>query len=343
PFEYTNALSFTVTTVGATFAANGIAVILDGFDVSTNLLITGTESVKNVACPNVLPNATHLAIIAATNSLGHGIWVTNRFDTFSEANYMVEAEDFDYDGGQYVDPWFPDAYQSLGAVTNIDFQHLTLPGEQFLYRAIGGGIPEDRLGQHDWLRSNFVYFAGIDYVLTFFAGTDWANYTRVYPTGSFYVYGRFSGGGPFTMYLDQVISGTGTANQTTRRLGQWSAVGKDYVTFDWVPLTDAGLAAPVAIRLDGLTTLRIATDGFSNPNYFMLVPATGISVTASRSANNVLLTFATQAGATYRVFYRTDLAAGNWALLSTLFGDGSVQSVSDAPTAARRFYMVVSP
>ena len=110
------------------------------------------------------------------------------------------------------------------------------------------------------------------------AGTDWANYTRVYPTGSFYVYGRFSGGGPFTMYLDQVISGTGTANQATRRLGQWSAVGKDYVTFDWVPLTDGGLVAPVAIHLDGLTTLRITTDGFCIPNYFILVPAAGISV-----------------------------------------------------------------
>ena len=41
PFEPTNALSFTVTTAGAIFPANGIQVILDGNNVSSNLVITG--------------------------------------------------------------------------------------------------------------------------------------------------------------------------------------------------------------------------------------------------------------------------------------------------------------
>ena len=341
PFEYTNALSFTVTTVGATFPANGITVNLDGNDISANLTITGSTSVRNVVYPALLPNAIHVAIITATNSLGHGIRVTNRFDTFNEGNYMVEAEDFDYNGGQFIDPWSPDAYSGLGATTNIDFQHTTLPGEQFFnYRS--DGIPQDKLFTHDYLRQVFLPF-GVDYVLTFFAGNDWANYTRPYPAGSYYVYGRFSGGGPFTMYLDQVVSGAGTTSQVTKRLGQWSAVGKDYVTFDWVPLTDSGLVAPVAIRLNGLSTLRITTAGNCNPNYFMLVPAAAISLTASRSGNNIVISFPTQTGATYRVFYRTDLATGNWVLLASVLGNGSVKSASDPATQARRFYKVVSP
>ena len=33
-----------------------------------------------------MPNAIHTAIIAVTNTLGHGIRVTNQFDTFSEDN-----------------------------------------------------------------------------------------------------------------------------------------------------------------------------------------------------------------------------------------------------------------
>src|SRR5207249_10793566 len=164
------------------------------------------------------------------------------------------------------------------------------------------GNPEDRLGQHDWLTSNFVYFGGIDYVLTFFAPSDWANYSRIYPAGSYYVYGRFSGGGSFTMYLDQVVSGATTTNQVTKRLGQWSATGKDYVTFDWVPLTDSGQVAPVAIKLNGLSTLRITTAGSCNPNYVMLVPATGISLTAVLQGNNIVISFPTQNGANYRVF-----------------------------------------
>src|SRR5438874_134301 len=81
PSQYTNALSFTVTTVGATFPANGITVNLDGNDISSNLTITGSSAVKNVVYPSLQQNAIHAAIISATNSLGHGITVTIHFDT----------------------------------------------------------------------------------------------------------------------------------------------------------------------------------------------------------------------------------------------------------------------
>jgi hypothetical protein len=344
PFEYTNTFSFTVTSFGGSFPTNGITLNLDGFDVSSNLGITGSASTKNVVYPYLLPNAIHVAVVAVTNSLGHGILVTNRFDTFSEANYMVEAEDFDFDGGQHFDNAPPNYYVGLGATTNIDFQHITLIDESFAYRA--DGIPEDYLNfpiQHDWLRSNFVYWGGIDYVLTYFAGTDWANYTHEYPTGDFYVYIRSSGDGPFSMYLDQVVSGAGTVNQVTKRLGHFGGVGKDYITYDWVPLTDDGLAAPAAVNLNGLTTLRLTTGGNCNPNFFMLVPAAGITLTATRSSGNTILSFPSQAGVDYRVFYRTNLTAGNWTLLTTVLGNGVVKSVSDPATGTSRFYKVTAP
>jgi hypothetical protein len=275
--------------------------------------------------------------------------VTNRFDTFSEDNYMVEAEDFDYDGGQHLDNVLPDSYAGLGATTNIDFQHTTLADEPpfGLYRA--GGIPEAKLNPlapntfYDTVRSNFVYWGGIDYVLVFFAGTDWANYTHVYPTGSFYVYIRSSGDHAFSMYLDQVVSGAGTVNQVTRRLGRFSGFGKDYITYDWVPLTDDGLAAPAVVKLDGLTTLRLTTDGNCNPNFFMLVPAAGITLQATSSAGNTVLSFPSQNGVNYRVFYRTNLTVGNWTLLSAVVATGAVTSVSDPFTGISRFYKVTAP
>ncbi|HEX5218216.1 MAG TPA: hypothetical protein VFZ59_01505 [Verrucomicrobiae bacterium] len=344
PFEYTNALRFTVSTLGSSFPADGIRVILDGYDVSSNLVITGTASTKSVVYPTLLPNAIHTAIISATNVLGNGIAVTNRFDTFSEANFMVEAEDFDYDGGQFIPDAIPNSYVGLGAATNIDFQHLTLSGEFFAYRS--DGIPQDYLNQpvqHDWVRSNFVYWGGVDYILTYFAGTDWANYTREYPAGNYHVYIRTSGDGAFSMYLDQVVSGAGTANQTTRRLGRFGAVGKDYITYAWVPLTDDGLSAPAVVKLNGLTTLRLATDGNCNPNFFMLVPAGGITLTATQSPGQIALSFPTQAGINYRVFYRTNLAEGNWTLLTSFLGDGTVKSVTDPATGTSRFYKVSSP
>jgi hypothetical protein len=295
--------------------------------------------------PNLLPDATHVAIIAATNVLGHGILVTNRFDTFSEGNYMVETEDFDYGGGLFLSNWSPEGYADyLGpfpAVTNIDFQHISLSGEVFQYRAVG--IPQDLLGGHDWLRSNWIANGARDFVLVYFAGGDWANYTRQYPAGSYYVYVRTSGDGPFSIYLDRVASGAGTVSQVTERLGRFGGVGKNYTTYDWVRLADDALAAPAVVKLNGVTTLRLTTGGNCNPNYFMLVPATGITLTARLSGGNTILSFPSQAGVVYRVFYRTNLASGNWTLLSTLLGNGAVTSVSDAAASAARFYRVVAP
>ena len=345
PFEPTNAFSFTVTALGSSFPTGGIQLNLDGVDVSSNLVLTGTASARNVLYPNLLPDATHVAIISATNELGRGIRVTNRFDTFSEGNFMVDAEDFDYGGGLFLSNWTPEGYADyLGpftAVTNIDFQHTTLSGEVFQYRQVG--IPQDGLGDHDWLRTNWIAYGARDYVLVYFAGGDWANYTRQYPAGNFYAYVRTSGDGPFSMYLDRVASGTGTVNQVTERLGRFGGMGKNYTTYDWVQLTDDALAAPAVVKLDGVTTLRLTTGGNCNPNYFMLVPASGITLTARSSGGNTVLSFPSQAGVVYRVFYRTNLASGNWTLLSTLVGNGAVTSVSDAPTGAARFYRVVAP
>jgi hypothetical protein len=344
PFEFTNALSFTVTTTGATFPANGIKVILDGSDVSSGLVITGSGSSNNVVYPHLQPNATHFALITATNSLGHGISVSNQFDTFTQNNYMFEAEDFDYDGGQYVDPWTPYySYSGLGATTNIDFQHTTEGGEQFQYRS--DGIPESLVQNYPIeARDVFLQNSAFDFQLDWFGGGDWANYTRNFPPGNYSAYVRSAGIGNFAMYLDQVVSGARTPNQTTKRLGQWSAPGKGQGNYQWVELTDAGAVAPSVVHLGGVSTLRITTPtGLCYPNYVMLVPASGLTLSATRSGNNISISFPTQNGAGYRVFYRDDLTSGNWSLLTTLTGDGTTKSVTDPTTATHRFYKVTSP
>jgi hypothetical protein len=153
PFEYTNALSFTVTTTDAIFPPGGIKVNLDGSDVSSGLVIAGSASSNNVIYPGLLPNAIHTAIITVTNSLNHGISVTNYFDTFSQGNYMVEAEDFDYDGGQYVGSWYPEAYLALGAITlqAQDIHHSMFNETPVLLNPARAGVPFDaRICQNDW-------------------------------------------------------------------------------------------------------------------------------------------------------------------------------------------------
>jgi len=110
-----------------------------------------------------------------------------------------------------------------------------------------------------------------------------------------------------------------------------------------VPLTDEGLAAPAVVKLNGVTTLRLTTAGNCNPNYFMLVPAAGITLTAARSGGNVILSFPSLASVNYRIFYRTNLLNGPWTLLTTAVGNGAVKSVSDPATASQRFYRVSAP
>jgi hypothetical protein len=128
----------------------------------------------------------------------------------------------------------------------------------------------------------------------------------------------------------------------TKRLGQFYAVNNQ--PFDWVPLTDDGLVAPVVVKLGGTNTLRISTTtGNCYPNFFMLVSASGITLSATRAGSNVSISFPTQTNATYRVFYRADLTTGNWILLTTVLGDGTRKTVSDPLTGSQRFYKVTSP
>jgi hypothetical protein len=99
----------------------------------------------------------------------------------------------------------------------------------------------------------------------------------------------------------------------------------------------------VVLNLNGLATLRLTTGGSCNPNFFMLVPAGGIRMTAARAGTNAVLSFPTQAGANYRLFYKTNLTIGNWTLLTNVLGNGAVKSVSDPLSNGRRFYKVVAP
>jgi hypothetical protein len=342
PLEYATNLTFNVTTDGATFPANGIKVNLDGFDVSSALVLSGSPSDETVVYPDLLPNAIHTVIITATNSLGHGVAVTRQFDTFDPNNIMVEASDFDYNGGQYISSnnWYPNAYFTLTATTNIDFQHSTISGEQYPYRP--DGIPQEQ-GQ-DYLTPTFVNYGGIEYDLGWFGPGDWANYTRDYPAGNYFVYVRTAGLGAYSMYLEKVVSGAGTTNQTVTKLGDWNSVGVNNVTYAWVPLTDDGLVAPVLVNLNGVETLRLTTTtGDCYPNYFMLVPASGVKLSAAKSGANVVVSFPSQTGVVYRVFSRNTLDSGNWNLVTSVLGTGGVVPVNVPSAPAAQFYTVVAP
>jgi len=57
-------------------------------------------------------------------------------------------------------------------------------------------------------------------------------------------------------------------------------------------------------------------------------------------AGNIQLSFATQAGVSYQVLYKTQTSDANWISIQTVGGDGTTKSVSYPATAPQRFYMV---
>jgi hypothetical protein len=340
PFEYTNALSFNVTSQGGVISPQNIRLSLNGVDVSSDLQVTGTPSSRSVLYPTLGLNAMYRAVITVTNDSGIGAAITNMFDTFSESNLIVQAEDFDFDMGKFIDNPEPEAFLSVAdSVAEYDFHHTVTTDDRYVYRAVG--IPQQITS--DYRLQKYSDVGATDYNLGWFNGGEWANYTRTYPSGKFRVYGRLAGSGEFTVYLDRVVSGAGTTNQVTERLGRFSEVGKDWQVWDWVLLTDAGLESPTVVNLNGLSTLRITTGGNANVNYLMLVPASGLTVGARLVAGAVQISFPSQAGATYRVLYRNQLGSGSWELLKTVVGNGALMSVSDSPTQSNRFYQVVSP
>ena len=115
----------------------------------------------------------------------------------SEDTLYIEAEDFNYDGGEWMtfeDTAGGGAYEGLGAVSQIDFNNSGNASPN--YRDIEGNHPgmTDITGpdgnRGDWDMD-------IDFKMGWNDNGDWYNYTRDFPEDAAYynVIGRFSSGG----------------------------------------------------------------------------------------------------------------------------------------------------
>ncbi len=345
-FATNQAFGFTVSSP-TTINASGIQIILNGQDVTANpnTTITGGTT-ATASCALLQSNTQYTAIINVTNASGAAASRTIVFDTMSvPGNFYVKMEDWDFNGGLYDtsgNGLVPSAYagdalpgDTVGGVTNIDYaggDATASPyrGPNGLHQEATSDVPLPG------------YSASDDYDIGNFDSGQWANYTRNYPAGKYYVYGRLAGySGNVSLAL--VTAGVGTTNQTLQTLGTipTSAANQGWQTWNWCLLQKNG--APVVMALGGVSTLRVTSGGNVNANYLMLVPAQGISISATASGGNTVISFSTAAGLSYRVLYTSSLSSPNWVVLATVPGDGTVKSVSDPATGSQRFYKVVSP
>ena len=287
-FQYTNQLSFTVN-ASAGITPNNIVVTLDGINVSNSLSFSGSPVSWTVSCPLTL-NTNHNVVIAATGMNGQTASSTINFNNFSSTNYQWEAEDYDYSAGHYFENQ-TDAYAGLPSTPEVDNQQFDLNANSFKYRTNSlGGCPSTSVAG-DGQRPQFV--GKTDYNIGFFGGGSWINYTRHYPAGTYYVWGRFAEGTASTeTTLSQLISGYGTSAQTTMLLGTsyipYTCGGSIWA---WSPVRDAN-GNLLKVHFDGsqeklqLAGSPIGGQPEVNVNFFMLVPATPDPFVVVQAINN---------------------------------------------------------
>jgi hypothetical protein len=112
-------ITFSVSSVSSTIAKSDIQTLINGVDVSSKATITGTSSNWSVSLPcpqNQFVNLT----INVKDATGLGNQVQESFDTFSQNNMMIEAVDWDFNGGQFIDNPVPTAPNS--PATNSYFE-----------------------------------------------------------------------------------------------------------------------------------------------------------------------------------------------------------------------------
>lgn len=284
--------------VGAvTLQPSSVTVSVDGVPAVVSVLKVGTTSYVTGKTPNTLVFGTSHTVVSSwkdsnnnmagdTNTVTVGGYPFYGFlDHNASTSFFVEAEDFNFSGGQFIDNPVHDgsiganSYMNQVGISNIDEYNPTEGGAGHAYRAwdSGTGVGETAGTEACGDTKRDAYVGYTDYDLGWLDNGEWENYTRTFPAGKYRVYARLGtgNGGPFTEKLEMVLGDTTTANQTTASVGTLNFTGTGgwgvYQTF---PLSDA-YGNEVVLPISGKTTFRFTqANGGCNANFFMFVPVT---------------------------------------------------------------------
>jgi hypothetical protein len=294
-FQPTNTLSFTVTSSSGVTSLNvalttttlsGSLSYLQNLTVANGgLTVTGPNTAETVSA-SLKSNTLYSAAITATDANGPTT-ASYSFDTISPS-YTWEAEDFDYNGGQYFDNGV-DQYAGLSGVAGTDYNNTQVGSGNASYRPQGLET-ENPNSTGDKLRLQFINTTNFDYNVGWTATGEWGNYTHHYPAGLYNVYVRASDGNGNTADAAELSIVSGTASFVVAGSNTWSVLGEGWGTYQWCPVMDAnGNLAQLNIPNDGgVSTIRSTIDqGNCNLNFFMLVPADTNVIPVTASFTNV--------------------------------------------------------
>ena len=259
---------------------------VDGLKVNADIQKSGIFlTVKYTA--SFAPNTKHTAKLNYLDIAGKPTTYEWSFSTnpLNDANALfIEAEDFDFDGGQTItdkkigmDGKYPgDAFNGKGGIAGVDFNN---PGGNAgqPYRsdtAVAAGK-----GPNGGGRNRGLFDVDVNYTVGWNDAGDWQNYTRTFPTPAkkYSVYGfAASGGSPIQFTLDQVTAGVGTEAQTLKPLAELKP-GRATAGWDNLELfqfTDPTTKAPSVLELGGKMTLRLTLPaGNGDMDFIAFIPA----------------------------------------------------------------------
>jgi hypothetical protein len=285
-----------------TIADSGISLFLNGETVTSGVTITGAGTTKTVTFAGLAANQNYSARLIATDSDGASITNSLHFDTFAPELFVIESEDFNFGGGQYIsDPVpmpegsgpHPNAYVNQTGIPGIDYSDTRTTLSSVPYRFEDFARMRQTL---DFPRAKFIAAGGtpagvFDYDVGDIAAGEWLNYTRDFAPGNYLVFLReaVNNGTAITTTLEEVTSDPTLEEQTTRVLGSFFVdVGAGF-QFRNHPLQD-GVGQPVVLNLSGRQTLRVRqttgspADGSIFQNYLVFIPTAGVSQRATVSA-----------------------------------------------------------
>jgi len=285
----TNVASFSVgSAVGV--AASNIVVTVNGSNITSQLTMTGTDGGRTVTLPALAANILYNVTISVKDYNGFQATQSWTFDTFATNNFSFEGEDYNFGGGQYIDnPVLssgdaPNNYLDQIGVQGVDFNQINTPvyTQYRIGDLAGTKVCPDTL-RPAYAAARLTDPGVTDYMLEENADSEWVNYTRTFPAGTYHVYARLANPGtiPSVMRLDQVTAGSTTSSQTIAPIGTFQRPPTSGTTdFQYVPLTDA-LGNPAVVSLSGVNTLRVTfvSAGVNVLlNYLIFVPVTSPQV-----------------------------------------------------------------
>jgi hypothetical protein len=248
---------------------------LNGQDVSSALTVSGTPQARKITYTSLLPNNVYTGVLIVSDQEGRSATNKFSFDTFVEAQTtVIEAEDYNYFSGQFIDNPPAGVYADQAGTLWIDFLDTT-PASLGAYRTAD---PVDIQATADNAREKFTSAGLSDYQIGLIGRGEWWNYTRTLVSGKYYAYLRYAATAAQDVRLDRVIGNITQPDQAVQFLGTFSVLRTGSLnSFDYAVLSDL-LGNPVALPLEGLTTLRLtAVSASANLalNYLILVSAPG--------------------------------------------------------------------